>query len=428
MIRNSRTMRVVTLGAILAACALVMSRPAAAQAVVPDARWQGWLGCWQPVSPATGDSYSDWMDTRARDAGMPTLCIVPSSAQSAVDFVTVVAGSVTARQTVDASHARVARKRDRCEGFEGASWSGDGRRVYTSSEYGCEGGIRRTSSGMLSMSGLDELVDIEEIASGGVKSVHVARYASVRAPAGFVLDSTVVLPGDAIPVTAARTAIAGPLTGADIVDAVQHTDSLVVEAWLVERGQRFNVDAKRLVALADAGVPARITDLMIALAYPGVFAFDRTVAMRTAGGGSRVYMTAPRADPFGYAYGSGGFPYGYGPLGYDPLGYGYGGYDLYGRGYGGYAGYGYGYVYQPPIVIVRGGNGGSGVGGRTHGRVVNGHGYTRDPTAGSETGGATARSPNTGSSSTHSTSAGSSAGTSSSSGSEGSTRQAKPRP
>ena len=150
------------------------------------------------------------------------------------------------------------------------------------------------------------------------------------------------------------------------------------------------------------------------------------IAMRAASG-SRVYASVPRADPFGYMSGMGGYPYGYGPLGYDPLRYGYGyrgyGYGGYGFGYGGY-----GYLYQPPIVVVRPGTGG-GAGGRAHGRVVNGQGYTRDPN-GTTTGSAKPRSTNSGGSSsgtTSSASGSSSSGTTSSSGSEG-TRQAKPRP
>lgn len=420
MIKTNRTVRAMALGAIVAAAAVAAASPASAQAVAPDARWQGWLGCWQPVSPASGDSYSDWMETRARDTGLPTLCIVPSTTPTAADFVTVAAGAVTARETIDAGRARVARKRDNCDGFEGASWSTDARRIYMTSEYTCEGGVKRTSSGMLAMSGLGQLMDIQEIASGGVKSVRVARYQSVPAPAGLAADSARVPLRDAIPVTAARTAIAGPLTGADIIDAVSNTDSLVVEAWLVERGQRFKVDAVHLAALADAGVPARITDLMIALSYPEVFAFDRTVATR-ASGGSRAYATVPRADPFGYMSGMGGYPYGYGPLGYDPLRYGYG---YRGYGYGGYGGYGYGgygYLYRPPIVVVRPGPGG-GAGG-THGRVVNGRGYERDPSGGS-TGSARPRSSGSGGSS-GGASSGSSSGSSSSG---GSTRHAKPRP
>jgi hypothetical protein len=400
--------------------------PLAAQAVAPDARWQGWLGCWQPVSPASADSYTEWMAARARDAGLPTLCIVPSTTPTSVDFVTVAGGTVTSRETVDAADTRTPRTRDGCDGWERASWSVDARRVYLSSQYSCASGASQTSSGMLTMSATGQLLDIREIASGGAKAARIARYENVRAPAGFAIDSTQVLPSDAIPVTAARAAIAGSLTGADIVDAVNNTDSLVVEAWLVERGQRFNVDAKHLAALADAGVPARITDLMIALSYPGKFIFDRSafLASRVAPSGSRVYANAPRIDPFGYMSGLGGYPYGYGPLGYDPMLYG-GGLRGYGNGYGLGYGYGYGgYLYQPPVVIVRGNGGGA---ARGHGRVVNGRGYQRDPSGTTASQPQSTRTPSsTGSTSSGgSTSAGTSSGTSSGS---GETRQAKPRP
>lgn len=447
MTRKTFSSRRLTLGAALLAAAIGATSPVAAQAVRPDARWQGWLGCWQPVTPASADSYTEWMATRARDAGLPTLCIVPSSSETSVDFVTVSGGKVTAREKVDAGNPRVARQRDSCDGWDGANWSADGRRIYVHSEYACGGGVTRTSSGLLTMSAGGQLLDIEEIASGGAQSVHVARYESVHAPAGFALDSALVLPAGALPVTAARTAMAGSLTGADIVDATRNADSLVVEAWLVERGDRFNIDAKHLIALADAGVPGRITDLMIALSYPDVFVFDRSArlaSVRPPTPGSLAYSSAPSADPFGYRSGCNRFssdygPFGYrplpyAPLGYAPLGYGSSSYSPYGcssYGYNGYGynggygngGYGYGYLYQPPVVIVRG----SGGSGTPHGRVVNGHGYTRDtPPSGTGTADRTPSKP--ASSGARPSGAGSSNGGTGSTSAEGETRHAKPRP
>ena len=443
MNRSAISSRLTFCAALLSA-AMAAAAPAVAQAVAPDARWQGWLGCWQPVTPASADSYTEWMATRARDAGLPTLCIVPSARAAAVDFVTVSGGKVTARQSVDAGSAHVARQRDSCDGWDGASWSADGRRIYMRSEYSCAGGVTRTSSGLLAMSAAGQLLDIEEIASGGANSVHVGRYESVRPPAGLAIDSTLVPRDDAMPVVAARMAMAGSLTGADIVDAVRGADSLVVEAWLVERGDPFNVDARHLVALADAGVPGRITDLMIALSYPGVFMFDRAArlaAVRPPMAGAIASASAPGIDPFGYRSGcsgrsSGYIPLGTAPLGYGPLGYGAPGYyspagcygsNSYGySGYGyngyGYGGYGYGYLYQPPIVIVRGGNAGS---GQSHGRVVNGHGYTRD-TPPSSTTTADREPASRPASSTRSSDGASSAGHAEPSGGE--TRHAKPRP
>ena len=177
------------------------------------------------------------------------------------------------------------------------------------------------------------------------------------------------------------------------------------------------VDAKRLAALADAGVPGRITDLMVALAYPRVFALDRTARVATTaapeGTGRTVYVTLPPSDPFGYRPG-----FGYGAYGYSPYPYLYDGY---------YNGNGYGYFYRPPVVIVRG-NGGGGA-ARPHGHVVNGQGYTRGTTPPSSgesasTGSGAKGGTSSGSTgSTSSTSAGASSGSSSAE-----PRHAKPRP
>ena len=413
-------------GSLLAAAfALAAASPADAQDRRADSRWQGLLGCWQPVTATSADTYTAWMQQRARDAEAPRLCIVPTPDARYVEFVTVAGGQVTMRDTVDAGNPRLPRNRDNCDGWEGAAWSADARRLYLTSEYTCDGTVARSSSGMLAMSGDGQLMHIDEIASGGTKSVRVARYRSVAAPAGIAIDSTLVPRADAIPVTAARASMSGALTGADIADAVNNVDTLVVEAWLVERGDRFVVDAKRLAALADAGVPGRITDLMVALAYPHVFALDRPTrvasAVAPAGSGRTLYVTVPPSDPFGYQSGFGYRPYGYSPYGYSPYGYSPYLYDGYG-----YNRYGYGYLYQPPVVIVR--NGG-GTPARPHGRVVNGRGYTRDPSA------STRESPSTRSgagggttSSSGSTSSGSTTSSSSGSSSSGETRHAKPRP
>ena len=419
------TRRLVALAASLFAGALTLAPAANAQAANAQdpragSRWQGLLGCWQPVTAASADTYTAWMEQRARDAEAPRLCIVPTSRPGAVEFLTVAGGTVTTHDTVDAANPHVARKRDSCDGWEGAEWSVDGRRVYLKSQYSCDGNVTRGSSGMLAMSSDGQLMHIDEIASGGAKSVRVARYRSVAAPEGIALDSTLVPRADAIPVTAARASMSAALTGADIVDAVNNVDSLVVEAWLVERGDRFVIDAKRLAALADAGVPGRITDLMVALAYPRVFALDRPTRVAStiapAGSGRTVYLTLPPSDPFGYQSGFGYRPYGYSP--YSSL---YDGYP-----YNGYNGYGYGYFYQPPVVIVRGSGGGSPA--RPHGHVVNGRGYTRDPSPSSADMPPTRSGAGGGTSSQGSGSSGSSTSSGSGSSSSGETRHAKPRP
>src|SRR6478672_1247552 len=215
---TTTTRRAITIAASLFAGVLLLAPAARAQDVRPDARWQGWLGCWQPVTTASADSYTAWMEQRARDAGAPKLCIVPTPDAKAVEFVTVAGGQVTAREIADAGDSHRARTRDGCDGWEGAAWSVDGQRVYLRSEYACAGNVTRASSGMLAMTSDGQLLQIEEIGSAGAKSVRVARYQSVAAPEGIAIDSTLVPRADAVPVTAARAAMSSALTGAAIVD------------------------------------------------------------------------------------------------------------------------------------------------------------------------------------------------------------------
>ena len=144
-------------------------------------------------------------------------------------------------------------------------------------------------------------------------------------------------------------------------------DGPVVEAFLTERKQRFALDAKALIDLADAKVPARVTDLMVALSYPAVFAVNPStgesdfIPDEREGARGEGRAGYPRmSDPYyGWEryYGMGLYPFGYSPYGYSPYGYyGYGypmNYGYAGFGYGGY-GIGGGWYYgTTPVIIVR---------------------------------------------------------------------------
>jgi hypothetical protein len=200
-----------------------------------------------------------------------------------------------------------------------------------------------------------------------------------------------------------------PLTIEDVTEASRHLENDVVEAWLVERGGSIILDADRLVLLANAGVPSSTTDLLVALAYPNVFALNGR-HRQTREIDDYVPIIPPAT------------------LGMCDIDYRFGYGSTYCNGFGGYGGYGYGgypFGWYPgyPYVIVYTGSGGGGGGGnasRPHGRVLNGQGYQEGwrPTA-------QAATSSTGSGS-GSTSAGSS--TPSSSSSSGEQRTAKPRP
>ena len=183
------------------------------------------------------------------------------------------------------------------------------------------------------------------------------------------------------------------------------------------------------MALANAGVPDRVIDVLVAMSYPDAFAIAPSATTpgslainepRGGGGGGIGDLGSAEADcpPLSFSvYGWGGcspfgyFPYGYLPYGYSPYGYSrYGYYSPYGTGFGAYGGwYGAG---QPAVIVLK-----SGDNAGQHGQVVNGRGYVQgrsgDTTTATSSGGtsstSSASSPS-GSSSSGSSSSGSSGG------------------
>jgi hypothetical protein len=406
---------------------LALTLPAAlsAQSAPADPRWQGWIGCWRPApAPSTPDDQAASLGIPAVDANAPLLCVVPAEGASAVEMVTVADGRVVARETIDASGAQLSRERDGCAGVESARWSADARRVYLTSKFTCPGDLERTSKGLLAISTEGELLDVQGVSTGSGKSVRVARYRDAGAPATLPASIARAVDGRAMAVGASRTAASAPITEAEIVDASRNLDAPVVQAWLIESGQRFSVDAKTLLRLAKAGVPGDVTDVMVALSYPKVFAVNRATFAgdiralepgrggALAGSGRTIYADVYPPNVGGY-YNGYGYPYyyGYSPLGYSPFGYSPFGYG----GYGGFGGYPYGSV---PVIIVRSGA------EQRHGKVVKGQGYTRnDPPSTSGASSSSDRQPRS-----QPASSGSSDTRSSGSSSSGGERKAKPRP
>ena len=423
---NRIALRTRTVASAIAVALVATSLPlvARAQDTTTDPRWQGWTGCWRPAAaPLAGED--DTLGTRFVDRDAPLLCVVPAG-ESSADMVTVADGKVVARETIDASGAGRSRTRDGCSGTETARWSDDARRVYLRSVYTCPGGLTRTSNGVLAISTDGELLDVQGVVSGAGKSVRVARYRDAGMPSSLPATIAGAIGGRAMAVGASRTAAAAPITETEIVDASRTLDAPVVQAWLIESGQRFAVDAKAIARLADAGVPGGVTDVLVALSYPRVFAVDRATfasdlrpvgaSSQLAAGPRTIYADVYPPNVGGYRNGyydpyfSGYSRFGYSPFGYSPFGYG---------SYGGYGAYPYG---GTPVIIVRSGP------AQPHGKVVKGQGYTRnDPPSDSPSPRREPRSsqPATSGSSGSGTSSGTATSGSSSAGGE---RKAKPRP
>ena len=380
---------------VLAGAMLVMTAlPAAAQAATrTDSRWDAWLGCWEPAATPS--------------AAKPALmCVVPAAGASAVDIVTVTDGKVTNREHIEADGKRVPDTRDGCTGWRSAAWSRDGERVYLHSDYTCDNAVHRGSTGLIAMSVDGRWMDVQGLAAGRNSGVRVLVYREATDPGPLPADIASAVGDRAMAVAAARVADAAPLNTEDIIEASDHLDAPVVEAWLANRGEQMSVNAKQLETLAKAGVPGGVTDVMVALANPDQF------SLRPSNGSAAA--TPATAGPSGLAGEATNLPacpysiygwdtagrcvyspyYGYGAMGYSPYGYcspyasyACDAYSPYGY-YSPYSGYGYGYGYggyggwypgsQPVVVVVNGSNGAGG----HNGHLVKGRGYVQDGSSG----------------------------------------------
>lgn len=348
---RTRTQSLLVVAALLGAG----PAPGHGQHAAIDPRWLAYLGCWEPVYATTS-----------------RVCVVPAAAISAVDLVTIVNGQVTARERIVATGQRLETSLGDCATRRSAEWSAHGQRLYLRSEDVCSGGTTRGGTGLIAMSGNGEWLYVQGMTLGGQTGLRVQRYRETTSDIPLPNDVADALRLSVSTAMQARAAAGAPLSIDDVVEASRRVDAPVLEAWLVERAEPFTLDAKRLIVLADAGVPPRVIDLMIALSYPKIFAInaasregERRVAPDSShSGAGPVSAMAPIEPLCSTLYVM------------DP----YASYDCTGLG----GGYGYGYGWYPdgyPVTIVYVASGG-GSSPRPHGRVVNGEGYTQAPSTG----------------------------------------------
>ena len=385
-------------------------------------RWDAWMGCWR----------AERAPTAAATSASPYVCVSPTNRTSAVEVVTIDGSKVLSRDTIDASGETTTSSAQGCQASKKGQFSADGRRVLLRSDVTCAD-AKRTTTGILAIAPTGEWLDIQSVTAYGNTGIRVTRYRDARPVRTDSLPAEVQRQLDRpLAIATARTLAGGTLDVRDIAEATRLVDTSVVQAWIVERGASFKLDASSLVALSDAGVPGSVTDVMVGVSYPEHFALQQPRGMGgysdlSAMDSARIagrYID-DRCSTFSVAsYACGRYGYGYGGL----YGYGLYGYNTYGGGYYdpgySYGGY-YGGFYNAPVVVVKGDQQQA----VSHGRMVNGVGYT--PGSGSSSSGTASRPASSGSSSSGSsggsgsTSSGSTSGGSTSSGSG---RTAIPRP
>jgi hypothetical protein len=322
-----------------------------------------WHGCWAPVGA---------------DAPVGSVvCVLPGESPSAARIVTLEAGEIVGETSLSVDGVARAVEDGGCTGTETASWSRDGRRVFTRTELDC-GGMPRVSTGVIAMVAENEWVDVQTVNVGGQHGSRTLRYRSVR-PENTPEALRAQLPQDRrLVLESARLQASAALDFDAVVEAAGLIAAPAVEALLAAGRTGFDLDARRLVQLERAGVPGSVLDMMIALSYPQTFAVEErpqpTVPTEPAYWRGGSAMLDECRDPFyarglsrlecdmlmrrqygryGYGFGSPyGYRFGYSPWGYDPYGWNYGN--------------------TPIVVIVR-----PDEERRQAGEVVKGQGYTR---------------------------------------------------
>jgi uncharacterized membrane protein YgcG len=402
----------------LSAFAACLTAPAQAQVASVDARWQPYLGCWGPITGVAGIRPET-----------PRVCVTPAPTDgpNAVTFTTVVNGAVVDRTVLNASGQPRPTNAEGCTGTETLQWSSAPGRLYYRADQMCSGGLSRRASGIIALSGL-EWIDVRRISSGASTAVlRTARYRPMRATTDIPADVVAQLPTDvALAVDAARIATAGSLVIDDVVDAAKHADAPVVEAWLAERQQRFDVNASALRTLAAAKVPTSVIDVVVAVSYPDRFSIQQPSMSDDARATASSERTSPSSTPlvsvvpdarttphFGGYFGAYDPFWGdmYSPYArYSPYGM-YSRYSPYGSYYSPYSYYS---PSQPVVVIVNnpgtGGVGGGAAGNGNRAYVDRNQGYTQGGTTNTSSGSSNNSTTSSGSSSSGASSSGGSSG------------------
>jgi hypothetical protein len=296
---------------IMVSVFFVAALSATAHSAQPDDAWLAWVGCW-----------------RADGAGSErSLCIVPEG--DGVRMITLNAGRIESESRIVADGQPRSISQEGCSGTETARWSADRQRVFLRADLNCGNNVSRKVSGVFAMLAGSQWVSVQSIATAGTQRLHTVRYVESQ-PTTLPEEIAQAFRDNRLARETVRLAAAAPLDLDDVKESVKNVEPTVVEGWLTVVGQEFDLHADALIELADAGVPASVIDVLVAVSNPGHFAVraeranERDDRMRGRPTGCFDSYWNDPYDPFGYRgsyYGGGRC----GGFGFYPWGGYYGG-------------------------------------------------------------------------------------------------------
>lgn len=370
MMKTQRDILRVAIGALLFST-LLFNTPLQAQGQSHDTRWLPWLGCWEPV-----------IENDKPEA--PILCIRPTSGHKDIELTMVSDGKITSQNTIKADGISQKKNREGCQGWEKTSFSNNSNRIYHRAEFVCDNGKEPKSTGIMSMISPYEWIDVRTLDVGTEIIPWVIKYHLYNSDSIENKELKDFAKEHTIDQKWSRIGASSAITIEDVIEASSHVDPTAVEAWIAEQGDQFALNAKKLVSMADAGVPENVIDIVVAVSYPEQFSMNRNsesdnISTRSSRQVERIrYGYSNFHDPFYYD------PFFLSPF-YSPYtGYGYYSpyrYGSYGYGYGSGFGYGYGAYgsyyrpYRPTIIVNRFGQKTGRY--RNNARAVKGRGYTQ---------------------------------------------------
>ncbi len=307
---------------VLVAAVAIPSAAGAQHAPAPDPRWEPWLGCWDLRTENLTDGDVDPVVAAARTAlpstrsGGIRICATPTDSSDTVRHQTIVNDESVFEEQITADGRDHPIDQEACEGTRRAQWSTTARQLFTSATVTCKGQPARTISGLMMMVTGPTWVDIQSMEVNGQRGVRVRRY-------GLSRDQSFVNGRPAA--SREATTVVRRLTIDEVIEAASEVDAEVLQAAIMEVGAKFPLNAERLSAMGEAGVPGSVVDVMVALTFPEKFVIERS-----GGGGYTSAWGGGGYDPWALSS-----PYAW--LGmYSPFAYGYYGYydPVYGPGYG----------------------------------------------------------------------------------------------